>query len=117
MKKSYYLKYGIDKTKEELKELLEKKWDIICAEHDSSYFGVYFNYSGLYADKLTITDNYIASSKEWLHEENKEFTSLINVSIFNGKNTEKLSRYKFIKNVFVQLNVSSVITDKCVEEG
>lgn len=116
MKKSYYLKYGSDKTKEELKELLEKKWDIICAEHDSSYFGVYFNHSGLYADKLTITDNYIVSSREWLHEGNKEFTSLINVSIFNGRNTEKLSQYKFIKNVFVQLNVDSVISDECIEE-
>ncbi|CAI1540685.1 hypothetical protein [Serratia fonticola] len=116
MKKSYYLKYGSDKTKEELKELLEKKWGIICAKHDSSYFGVYFNYSGLYADKLTITGNYIASSKEWLHEESKGVTSLINVSIFNGENTEKLSRYKLIKKFFVQLNVDSVIIDKCIEE-
>ncbi|CAI1191080.1 Uncharacterised protein [Serratia fonticola] len=85
MKKSYYLKYGSDKTKRRVKGTARKKWDIICAEHDSSYFGVYFNYSGLYADKLTITDNYIASPKEWLHENNKEFTSLINVSSFNRK--------------------------------
>ncbi|CAI0997306.1 Uncharacterised protein [Serratia fonticola] len=30
MKKSYYLKYGSDKTKEELKELLEKMGHHMC---------------------------------------------------------------------------------------
>lgn len=116
MKKLYFLKYGSDKSKEEISELLDNKWDITCSEHDSSYFGVYFSYSGLYADKLTITDNYILASDEWLDEENKHFNTLVKVSFINGKNADKLSRYKFLKSSFKQMDILSLISDECLEE-
>lgn len=116
MKKLYFLKYGSDKSKEEISELLDNKWDITCSEHDSSYFGVYFSYSGLYADKLTITDNYIPFSDEWLDEENKGFKSLIKASFINGRNADKISRYKFLKSIFNQSDIFSIISDECLEE-
>lgn len=117
MKKFYFLKYGSNKSKKEISELLNNKWDITCSEHDSFYFGVYFSYCGLYADRLTITDNYIPLSDEWLDEENKEFCTLIKVSFINGKNSDKLSKYKFLKNVLNQVDILSMISDKYFEEN
>ncbi|MBN5368583.1 hypothetical protein JY531_13655 [Serratia marcescens] len=114
--KIIFLKYGSVISKEEVSKLLDDKWDITCSEHDSSYFGVYFAYAGLYADKLTITDNYTPHSNEWLEEDNKEFSTIIKVSFTNGKNPEKLSRYKFLKNTFNQLDGLSIISDECIEE-
>lgn len=61
MKKSYFLKYGSNVSKEGIKSLRDIKWDTLCSESDSLYFGVYFIYSGLHADKLTIAENYISS--------------------------------------------------------
>ncbi|HAT4912483.1 TPA: hypothetical protein JHJ70_000408 [Serratia marcescens] len=116
MKKLYFLKYGSVISKEEVSKLLDDKWDITCSEHDSSYFGVYFAYAGLYADKLTITDNYTPHSNEWLEEDNKEFSTIIKVSFTNGKNPEKLSRYKFLKNAFNQFDGLSIISDECIVE-
>lgn len=112
----YFLKYGSDKSREEVFKLLERKWDISCSEHDSSYFGLYFSYTGLYADKLTITDNYIRLANEWLDEKNKEFNTLVKVSITNGKNSDKLSKYKFLKSALNQMDILSIISDECFEE-
>ncbi|CAI0914998.1 hypothetical protein [Serratia entomophila] len=116
MKKLYFLKYGSATSKKEVSKLLDDKWDITCSEHDSSYFGVYFAYTGLYADKLIITDNYISHSNEWLEEDDKEFSTIIKVSFTNGKNPEKLSRYKFLKNAFNKLDGIFIICDECIEE-
>lgn len=46
MKKSYFLKYGSEITKEEISKLLDDKWDITCSEYDSCYFGLYFHTLG-----------------------------------------------------------------------
>lgn len=117
MKKSYFLKYGSEITKEEISKLLDDKWDITCSEYDSCYFGLYFSYSGLYADKLMITDNYIPISDEWLDEENKKFKTLIKVSFINGKNADKLSRYKSMKNIFNHFDKLFLISEECIEEN
>ncbi|BED96169.1 hypothetical protein Ef18B233LT_19110 [Escherichia fergusonii] len=117
MKKSYFLKYGGEITKEEINKLLDDKWDVSCSEYDSSYFGVYYSYSGIYADKLMITDNYIPIIDEWLDEENKKFKTLIKVSIVNGKNADKLSRYKTMKNILNDFDKLFLISEECIEES
>ncbi|OCG15081.1 hypothetical protein A9G28_08730 [Gilliamella sp. Fer1-1] len=116
MKKSYFVTYGSDKSKEEISEFLHSQLDITCCEHDSFYFGVYFSYSGTYADKLTIKDNYISLSNEWLNEEYKQFNTLIEASFINGKNVDKLDKYNTLKKQFNQFSVLLIISDKCIEE-
>ncbi|MBC1481827.1 hypothetical protein HCJ52_01175 [Listeria sp. FSL L7-1485] len=116
MRKSYFSEYGTKLSKEQIKNIFEDKWDIICSEHDSLFFGVYFLYKGLYADKLTITDNYVASSQEWLYAENKQFNTLVEVAFTNGRNADKLSRYKFMKNVINQMDEVVLIEENCIEE-
>lgn len=77
MIKNYYLEYGSNFSKEEIRSFLDTKWDIVCTENDSSYFGVYFRY--------------------------------------RGRNADKLSRYKFMKNVMNQLNVAEINHDEQIE--
>ncbi|MBC1742155.1 hypothetical protein HCA06_03595 [Listeria welshimeri] len=115
MKKTYYLEYGSSFSKEEIHSLLAENWDIVCSENDSLYFGVYFRYSGLHADKLTIKDNFLYSN-EWLNEGNKQFATIINMAFTNGRNADKLSRYKFMKNVMNQLKIAELIMDEHREE-
>ncbi|GKW08888.1 hypothetical protein [Pectobacterium carotovorum] len=109
MRKFYYLTYGSFESKESVKQLLDSIWDISCDEHDSDYLGIYYFYSGIFADKLTIKDNI-------QHEKNDNFPTLIEISFINGKNTDKLSRYKFIKNVFSELKIASLINDEHISE-
>ena len=116
MKKSYFLKYGCNLCKQEIKEILENKWEFDCTEHDSAYFGVYFKYSGLYADTLLIKDNNVSTPyHEWLDEDNKHFCTIVEVSITSGRNKDKLSKYKFLKSAF-NSEVFSLISDKFLEE-
>lgn len=110
MKRSYFLRYGSLKNKEEIKALLEQYWHITCLEHDSYYFGLYYSYSGYYADKLTIKD------KESEFSPSAEYRSLIDISFTQGENGEKQNRYEFIKNAFSQRDIALVISDKCIEE-
>ncbi|WP_261784986.1 hypothetical protein [Escherichia fergusonii] len=64
-----------------------------------------------------ITDNYIPIIDEWLDEENKKFITLIKVSIVNGKNADKLSRYKTMKNILNDFDKLFLISEECIEES
>ncbi|HHT5754028.1 TPA: hypothetical protein ACSZAG_11225 [Listeria monocytogenes] len=114
MIKTYYLEYGSNYSKEEIRSFLDTRWDIVCTENDSSYFGVYFRYRGMHADELKITDNYLHSN-EWLNEEHKQYETIIKMAFIEGRNADKLSRYKFMKNVMNQLNVAEIIHDEQIE--
>ena len=118
MKKLYFLKYGSTLEKQKIKVMLEK-WDFDFIEHESMYFGVYFKYSGLHADSLTVKDNKVSTpyyeDDEWLDKDNMHFCTLVDVSILDGKNKDKLSKYKFLKNVF-NSGEFSLISDKCLEK-
>ncbi|WP_174939777.1 hypothetical protein [Burkholderia lata] len=115
MRKSYYLTYGTDLSKGEVAKLLESQVGLDFEERDSQYFGVYFQYVGLYADKLTIGDNFVESSGEWLDGKNKCKT-LIEVQINSGKNSDKLGKYKYIKSGFDGDKSFFIIKDECIEE-
>ncbi len=73
MKKSYFLYYGSHRSKDEIKSLLTKYWDIVCISHENYYSGLYYLYSGFYADKLTVKDNQLSGTGDWLDEDNKQF--------------------------------------------
>nr|EBF5840147.1 hypothetical protein [Listeria monocytogenes]ECB9664314.1 hypothetical protein [Listeria monocytogenes]ECB9720217.1 hypothetical protein [Listeria monocytogenes]ECB9804987.1 hypothetical protein [Listeria monocytogenes]EHV5201390.1 hypothetical protein [Listeria monocytogenes] len=68
----------------------------------------------MHADELKITDNYLYSN-EWLNEEHKQYETIINMAFIEGRNADKLSRYKFMKNVMNQLNVAEIIHDEQIE--
>lgn len=116
MKRSYFLYYGSRQSKDEIKALLSKHWDIVCVSQNNYYCGVYYLYSGFYADRLTIKDNRIAGTDDWLNEEHCHYPTLIDVSFTHGRNADRLSRCEFIKEAFAQLNIANVIGDKCIEE-
>lgn len=48
MIKNYYLEYGSNFSKEEIRSFL----DIVYTENDSSYFGVYFRYRGMHDKQI-----------------------------------------------------------------
>lgn len=115
MRKSYFLKYGTDKDKSEIRALLGSIMDLMFVEHDSEYFGVYFLYSGLYADRLKIGDNYVSHAKEWVDGVSRCKT-LINLSFTEGKNADKLSRFKYMKDVFENLDELIFLDEQCLED-
>lgn len=116
MKRSYFLYFGSNRNKEEITTLLKKYWDIVCVAHDNYYCGVYYLYSGFYADRLTVKDNQIAGTGEWLDEEHRHYATLVEVSFTHGNNADRLNRCEFIKEAFSQLNIATAIGDKCIEE-
>jgi hypothetical protein len=116
MVKSYFLKYGTSRSKREIKEMLDSLFDFSFKEHDSLYFGEYYKYSGVHADTITIKNNNVSSPyDEWLDETNKQFCTLIDISITEGKNKDKLSKYKSIKRILTQYPLF-LINDECFEE-
>jgi hypothetical protein len=115
MIKSYFLKYGSLLNKLEIKETLELKINISFTLHESYYAGEYFDYYGLYADRLTIMDNYIPTFQDWHNEENKQFPTIIDIYFTEGKNKDKLKKCKYIRNIFNQ-NIFSLISEECLEE-
>lgn len=116
MKRSYFLYFGSNHNKDDIRGLLKKYWDIVCIAHDNYYCGEYYLYSGFYADRLTIKDNKIADTDDWLDETYSEYATLIEVSFTHGSNTDRLNRCEFIKEAFSQLNIAVAIGDKCIEE-
>lgn len=116
MKRSYFLYFGSTRLKDEIRALLKKYWDIVCVTQDNYYCGEYFLYSGFYADRLTIKDNKIAGTEDWLDEAYRDYATLIEVSFTHGSNADKLNRCEFIREAFSQLNIAAVIGDKCIEE-
>lgn len=114
MKKSYYLKYGTELNKDEVRNKLAARLDLSFVEHESEFFGIYFSYNGVYADSLKIFDNFNENSKDWLDE--NMLNTIIKLSFSKGKNSEKLSRYKYVKEVIGGINGFSLIEDKVLEE-
>lgn len=100
MKKNCYILFG-SKTKEpkDLVQFFYEKLDLDFKERDSLYLGTYYKYEGIYADRITIELNLIDEDyKEYTH---KEYKTLIYISYVKGKNADRLSRSKHLKNVIV----------------
>ena len=116
MRKNFFLTYGSLHDKYSLKDILEQMFDFDFKKHDSLYWGEYFKYSGLYADQIKIFSNQICSPYEDLiSAENKHLCTIIKISITEGKNKDKLSKYKFIKKL-IPHHLAELLKDELVSE-
>ncbi len=61
-------------------------------------------------------DNYSFHNEQWIDGENKQYSAIIIMAITCGRNADKLSKFKFIKNVFKQLEDLAMIDDECMEK-
>ncbi len=94
MIKSFYsyfrMKGNIDDAAKRISELLQ----IEFAGHESSYLGVYWQYRGGLADKLTIEADL---------NDPKNPSAVITLSNFLGKNRDKESRHFEVHNRLLEL--------------
>jgi hypothetical protein len=91
------------------------RFDIDFIGHDSSYIGEYLKYSGVYADVIRILPNVMPNS-EYVYGENKDIETIVEIFFTNGKNAEKLSKYKYMKGSVGRMNGMLIIKDEIVEE-
>ena len=57
-----------------------------------------FRYLGLHADSLIVKENNVSTPyQECLAEDNRHLCTIIEVSVTDGRNKDKLSKYKFLK--------------------
>lgn len=96
MANSFFLTYVSSLQIFDVKEVLSDKWDLELIEHDSSFFGVYFRYRGLYADNLTIKNNRL-DENSWLMEDYVKYKTIIEVSFTEGRKKDKISKSKYMK--------------------
>jgi hypothetical protein len=116
MKKSYYCIFGTNHSIAELVGILVKNFDMEFVEHESSYFGNYLLYSGLFADKLTIRDNSESTASEDSKNRFGDYAVIINLSNNNGKNSDKLSRTNYLKKQFSQISNVVLLEETIFEE-
>lgn len=95
MRKSYFLTYGSTLTKKEVVNIFENNFFFKFVEKDSLYFGAYFKYIGLYCDQIKIFENIMPNSD--LYIEDSDIKTALSFSFIEGKNSEKKSKYTFIK--------------------
>ena len=118
MKKNYYYLYG---TQNEdlpgLAKLLFDKLDLEFDRHESDYLGEYFKYAGIYADKITLERNFNSIEDSWKEEAFKEYPTLLYVSNITGKNTDKLSKSKYLEEAFPQVAGMKLLRGKIIESN
>ncbi|WP_091153216.1 hypothetical protein [Mucilaginibacter pineti] len=104
MKKNYFLLFGsfLD-SRQMAADLLYQKMDLNFVPHESSYLGEYLKYSGLFADHMTISDNFNKAENDWSEPEFKNYPVLIFVSHDHGRNEDKKSRHTYIKKALPAL--------------
>ena len=110
---NFYLSYG---TKESLpiKDLLNEivnLLDIEYTERDSDYFGTYYNCTGLSFDKLDIYHN-----NTDLIQFPDDYNLVIDLSITEGRNKDRKSKYLFLKKAFNRIDGLELFKDKIVED-
>lgn len=116
MKKSYYLTFGSLYSINELASLLNSKLDIEFTPRESSYIGYYLSYTGLYADKLTLEENFCQSTNEWREEQYKQYPVLIYLSNIQGRNSDKKSKSEYIKRCFLNIPDIALLKEQIVTE-
>lgn len=112
-KLNFYLTYGnksnknIDKILTDLVSILDVEFE----KRSSDYFGEYYKCSGMSFDKLNVYEN-----NEDLLQFPNEYKSVIDLSIINGKNNDRRSKYSFNKKAFQKLNDLELFKDKLIED-
>ncbi|MCW3464379.1 hypothetical protein [Chitinophaga nivalis] len=117
MRKNYYYTFGSTATDLQIiVDLLQDKLDLLFEPHESSYFGNYYKYSGLYADSIIIKSNFNTAENDWTDEGLKEYTTLIDVSNIHGRNADKLSKSTYLIRAFRNMSDITLLKEKIIEE-
>ncbi|MFZ7136772.1 hypothetical protein ACLSZP_10720 [Avibacterium avium] len=114
MRKSYFLTYVSTEKEILIKETLQNKFDFTFIPHESAYLGIYYNCESLFVDKLTISNNLLPD--ESLQVENRNFISVIKLSFVNGKNSDKKSKYLYMKEQLDKIDFLTLFEDVIIEE-
>lgn len=115
MKKSFFLRFGSPLDVKKVCSHLQDRLDLTFVQHNSSYFGEYSKYSGLYADSLIVGPNFVVCSGDWREPNQKQFITIVEVSITSGKNSDKLSKCKYLKNSLKQIAGLTLIEERTLE--
>lgn len=118
MRKNYYALFGTTTTPlPDLAKILYDKLDLVFVLHESDYFGVYYKYSGMYADKITLEANFNTIENDWKEKDFRQYPVLIYVAHIQGRNTEKLSKSRYLKNVFPQMAGIKLLKEEIIEDS
>ncbi|WP_338846790.1 hypothetical protein V8J88_23900 [Massilia sp. W12] len=116
MKKSYHCKYGANITTDEVIKIFQKLFDMEFELHESSYVGMYFKYTGLFADKVTINPKESASPDCLDDKDYEKYSCLIFIDNNSGKNADKLSKTKYLKFHLAKISDIVFLHEKIIEE-
>ena len=118
MRKNYYCLFGTAAIPlPDLAKILYDKLDLVFVLHESDYLGVYFKYSGMYADKITLQTNFNTIENDWKEKEFQQYPVLIYVANIQGRNTEKLSKSRYLKNALPQIAGIKLLKEEIIEEN
>lgn len=109
MKNSYFLLLGFKESS--IDTIAKKIGDELGSDLEartSDYKGDYYKYEGFYADKLIIESNFIEYLDDFKEPEFKAYTTLINISILEGREKDKRAKLNSLKR-FIQKTFSNAI--------
>lgn len=115
MKKSFYLSFASSKSINDVCKDFYDRFDIDFATHESNYIGEYLGYSGIYADAIKVLPNKMPDGQK-MYGDTDEIKTIVEISIVSGKNSEKSSKYKFMKSSVRCMNGALIIKDEVIEE-
>lgn len=97
----YFLTFGYPlKDKLNLKNLLEKKLNITLEFMSGDSYGYRF---GELAETISIIDHYEEYDDWWSHPNFKDYPVLINISITQGRNSEKKRKADFLREKILDI--------------
>lgn len=106
---NYYIKStSKNRTPENYVQELEDKLDLDFEKHESSYLGIYYTYSGLYADSIRIKHN----RKDF--DEYPDSKTIIDISFNTGKEKDKRSAFNHMLKILNRLNDTFVVEQKII---
>ncbi|GAL87794.1 hypothetical protein D781_4026 [Sporocytophaga myxococcoides] len=115
MIKEYFLLFASKKTSvDELAFSIYKKLDLEFTQKESLYVGIYNCYSGLYADKLTVEYNYV--NNEWKFDKYQDYSIIIKLANFTGKNKDKESKTKHLKERLIKIEDIILLEESIIEK-
>lgn len=115
MKKYFFLSFASSKPLNDVCKDFYDRFDIEFIKHESSYVGEYLKYSGMYADVIKILPN-IMPNGEHVYGKNEDIKTIVEISFISGKNNEKSSRYKYMKESVKRMNGALIIKDEVIED-
>lgn len=116
MKKSFYLVYSSKLKMEKVLQTLDLTLDMSFTARESSYFGNYYKYEGLYCDSCKIFVNKLPTG-DLILEQNDSSDIILKICIDEGKNKDKLSKFKFLKHYFQKDENFTFESENILEEN